>query len=346
MNLTFILRGYKMGINVLSLFGGIEAGKVALDRLGIEVDNYYSSEVDEYAISITKFQHPDIIHVGDITKWREWGIDLSSIDLILAGFPCQAWSVAGNQQGDNDPRGALVHDLIDIWKNILDKNIDVRYLFENVKMKKDHMEYVSNLFNVEPILINSSLVSGQNRERYYWTNILGIEQPMDRKIMLKDVVLSDAKNPTVCMHNLYGGFGEKKHRANTEKSPTLRTPAGGGHIPSLLLSEKALSYMDRTVKGGRSHWDFKHHSDTKNDKSSAVVANFFKGVPYNVLKEEECIRHFSAVECERLQTFDDNYTAIGIRNGKEVEMSKTRRLKAIGNSWTVEVISHILKGIS
>jgi site-specific DNA-cytosine methylase len=169
-------------VKVLSLFDGISCGRIALERAGIEVDKYYASEIDKYATKISEANYPDIIRLGDVTKWREW--DIEKPDLLIAGFPCQSWSVAGRQKGDNDPRGALVHDLIDIWKHY-----DPKYfMFENVKMKKSFIEYVNSLFGVEPIEINSALVSAQNRRRLYWTNIPNVTQPVDRGLLLKDII--------------------------------------------------------------------------------------------------------------------------------------------------------------
>ena len=298
-------------------------------------------------------------------------------------------------------------EFVDILKQYKPKY----FLLENVIMNKESNDVISSMLGelypecvtqtemfrtgrLEPICINSSLVSAQNRDRNYWTNIPDICQPKDKGILLKDILLSDGlpvnfterrtekgkqirkeyrkqgvdfsprrekelipridnksncitanigiehlilkKEFPICLHNIHGGFGEKEHRTFTEKSPTIRTSSGGGHIPSLLLSEQAIEYMNRQVKNGRTHWDFKHHSDTKNDKSQAVVANFFKGVPYNVLKDNNLIRKFHPIECERLQTIPDNYTE-GI--------SSTQRYKCIGNGWTVDVISHIFENM-
>lgn len=141
----------------------------------------------------------------------------------------------------------------------------------------------------------------------------------------------------VVLHNLYGGFKEKSVRVFEEKSPTVRTPQGGGHVPSLVMkslihSEKAIAYMNRKTRRGRDHWDFSHFSDVRNSKSTPVVACFMKGVPYNIFKDWNCIRKFHPIECERLQTFDDNWTE-GI--------SDTQRYKCLGNSWTVDVVAHI-----
>ena len=161
-------------MKVLSLFDGLGGCRVALDKAGITPTAYYSSEIDKYAMQVVQHNYPDIIPLGDMTKWREWDINFASIDLLTAGFPCQAWSTAGKMQGDNDPRGALVHDLIDIWKHITALNPNLKFMFENVKMKKEFLDYVNDLFGVKPILINSALVSAQNRNRYYWTNIEGV----------------------------------------------------------------------------------------------------------------------------------------------------------------------------
>lgn len=146
-------------------------GYMALQSLGKPITNYYSSEIDKYANQATQAMFPDVVQLGDVTKWKEWDVDLGSIDLLLAGFPCQAWSMAGKQKGDDDPRGALVHDLIAIWSEIKKHNPNVKFMFENVRMKKEFLDYINDLFGVMPICINSSLVSAQNRVRYYWTNI-------------------------------------------------------------------------------------------------------------------------------------------------------------------------------
>ena len=182
-------------INVLSLFDGLSGGRIALERAGVKVDTYYSSEIDKYAIQIANKNYPqdEVNRLGDVTKWQDWNIDWSSIDLVTGGFPCQAWSVAGKQQGDRDERGMLFWTMLDIMKKVLESNPKAKFLIENVKMKKEFEEYItlhtSNALGVVyKHLINSSLVSAQNRQRYYWTNIYGIEQPEDKGILLRDVL--------------------------------------------------------------------------------------------------------------------------------------------------------------
>ena len=124
-------------MKVLSLFDGISCCRVAMDRAGIPVTEYYASEIDKYAISVAKKNYPDTLHLGDVTKWETWGIDWKSIDLITGGFPCQTWSVAGSQQGDKDPRGMLFWCMLDIMKTVRKHNPKAHFLIENVKMKKE-----------------------------------------------------------------------------------------------------------------------------------------------------------------------------------------------------------------
>lgn len=175
-------------MNVLSLFDGISCGQVALERAGIEVNNYYASEVDKYAIQVTQKNYPNTIQLGDVTKWQEWEIDWSSIDLLIGGSPCQGFSFAGKQLNFDDLRSKLFFVYADILNHIRKHNPNVKFLLENVKMKKEYQDVISSYLGVEPVEINSSLVSAQNRKRLYWTNIGKIEQPEDKGILLKDIV--------------------------------------------------------------------------------------------------------------------------------------------------------------
>ena len=178
---------------ILSLFDGISGTQVALDRLGVKVGKYYASEIDKFPISITQKNYPNTIQLGSVTDWQDWDIDWSSIDLVVGGFPCQAWSNAGLKQGDKDPRGMLFWTMLDVIKKVLANNPQAKFLMENVRMKKEFEEYITfhteeALGKVNKHLINSALVSAQNRKRFYWTNIDGIEQPMDQGLILKDIL--------------------------------------------------------------------------------------------------------------------------------------------------------------
>lgn len=170
-------------MKVLSLFDGISCGRVALERVGIKVDKYYASEIKEDAIEVSKYNYPDIIQVGDITKLK--GEDFKDIDLLIGGSPCQSFSIAGNREGF-DGKSKLFWEFIRLLKEVKPKY----FLLENVKMKKEWQDIISKELGVEPININSRLVSAQLRNRFYWTNIPNIDQPIDKGIKLQDILTS------------------------------------------------------------------------------------------------------------------------------------------------------------
>ena len=171
-----------MGIKVLSLFDGISCGMVALEHVGIKVDEYYASEIDKHAIKVSEKNYPNIKRIGDVTKVK--GEDLPKIDLLIGGSPCQGFSFAGRQLNFEDERSKLFFEYVRLLKETKPKY----FLLENVKMKKEYQDVISKYLGVEPIEINSALVSAQNRKRLYWTNIPDIQQPKDRGILLKDIV--------------------------------------------------------------------------------------------------------------------------------------------------------------
>ena len=165
-------------MNILSLFDGMSCGRIAAERAGLMVTKYYASEVDKHAIKVSKANWPDIIHLGDVTKWKEWSIDWASIDLLIGGSPCQGFSFAGKQLAFNDPRSALFFVYVDILNHIKNLNPSVKFMLENVKMKKEHLQVIAEYLGVEPVFISSALVSGCERPRYYWAN-WDIEQPKE-----------------------------------------------------------------------------------------------------------------------------------------------------------------------
>lgn len=190
-------------MKVLSLFDGMSCGQIALKQLGIIPETYYASEIDKHAIKQTQLNFPNTIQLGDVTKWKEWDIDWKGIDLVLAGSPCQGFSFAGKQLAFDDPRSKLFFVFIDILNHIRSLNPDVLFLLENVNMKKSHMRIISEYCGVFPVNINSNLVSAQNRDRWYWTNIrtkqvglfgevyVDIPQPEDKGIFLRDILESE-----------------------------------------------------------------------------------------------------------------------------------------------------------
>lgn len=183
-------------INVLSLFDGKSSGYTALELAGIPINKYYSSEVDEYAIQVSNAIHPNQARLGDVTKWREWDIEWDCIDLVIAGSPCQGFSFAGKQLAFDDPRSKLFFVFVDILNHIKTLNHDVKFLFENVKMKKEYMEVIDEQLGVESILINSALVSAQSRQRNYWTNI-PTDNPLDRLIFINDILECECEKNSI-----------------------------------------------------------------------------------------------------------------------------------------------------
>lgn len=225
-----------MGLRVLSLFDGMSCGQLALQRLGIEVSTYYASEIDKYAIEVCQANFPETIQVGDVCNLK--GKDFKNIDIIFAGSPCQGFSRAGKGLAFDDPRSALFFEFIRLLKEIKPKY----FLLENVRMKQEFQDIITeqvsdcypdfeggDLFGsqIKPILINSALLSAQNRERLYWTNIPGVEQPEDKGIVLKDILeenpeekykLSDAKVDRVLNSPRGKGFF---YNEDSEKIGTL-----------------------------------------------------------------------------------------------------------------------------
>jgi DNA (cytosine-5)-methyltransferase 1 len=190
-------------MNVLSLFNGMNTGRQALENVGIKVNKYYSSEIKPYAIELTQHHFPDTIQVGDVTKWREWNIDWKSIDLVLSGSPCQDLSAAGKRAGINGSKSSLFFTFVEILEHIKSLNPNVLFLQENVgSASKLDVGIISRSIGVYPVQINSSLVTAQLRDRYYWSNIrtkqdgmfcdiiTDIPQPKDRGILLKDIITS------------------------------------------------------------------------------------------------------------------------------------------------------------
>ena len=157
-------------MNILSLFDGMSCGRIAAERAGFDVENYYASELDKYAIKVTQANWPNTIQLGDVTKWREWDIDWPSIDLLIGGSPCQGFSFAGKQLAFDDPRSKLFFVYEDILNYIKLFNPDVKFMLENVKMKKEFLSVISDRLEVDPIFINSGDYSYCERPRYYWAN--------------------------------------------------------------------------------------------------------------------------------------------------------------------------------
>lgn len=360
------------GLNILALCDGISGGQIALTELGVPINRYYASEIDKFAIKQTHHNFPKTIQLGDIENWREWDIDFKSIDLILAGTPCQGFSFAGKQLAFDDPRSRLFFVFVDILNHIRKLNPDVKFLLENVNMKKSHLEVISRYTGVFPVRINSNLVSAQNRDRWYWTNVKtkqvglfgevysDIPQPKDRGVLLRDVLEKDVderhyiKNPKI-------GF---EGMSIDKKSNTLRTGGGlsqsdkhnydlicvaqRGRNPDNPTSRKVGLPTEQRLEPNLSGKTNCLSTVAKDNLILQLGRGFNKGGLHqdktptltknsweqnNLLVNDYRIRRLTPTECARLQTIPDWYEWI---------VSDTQIYKQCGNGWTIEVIKHIL----
>ncbi len=350
-------------MNVLSLFDGKSSGFTACELAGIEVDRYYSAEIDKYAIQVSNAIHPNQTRLGSVTEWRDWDIDWSSIDMIFGGFPCQAWSMAGKQLGDKDERGMLFWVMLDIMEHVREHNPKVGFLIENVKMKKEFEEYITHhmteaVGDVHKILINSALVSAQNRNRYYWTS-WECTQPEDRGIVLADIIEEPCKvgrvvgrkiNPETGKRDDYNPNLKTEQRVEPildDKSGRLTTV----QKDNVVIMQRARGNNPGGVRaiGGKTptlsanSWQHNNHLAFK-EKSRTVRASGRNSPPEsrqnwdNALDSKVNYRKLTPRECFRLQTTPEHY----IDKILDCGVSNTQLYKIAGNGWTDEVIAHIL----
>ena len=171
-------------LTVLSLFDGISCGRVALQRANIPVAKYYASEIDKYAIQVTQKNWPYTIQIGDVKN--VWARNLPKIDLLIGGSPCQDLSIAkAGRKGLDGERSGLFWHYVRLLRTCKPKY----FLLENVaSMSKDNKHKITEVLGVDPIMINSALVSAQQRKRLYWTNIPNITQPEDKGLVLADIL--------------------------------------------------------------------------------------------------------------------------------------------------------------
>ena len=263
-------------MNVLSLFDGMSCGRIALDRLGINVDNYYASEIDKYAMTVSTANYPDIIQVGDVTKLDT--STLPKIDLIMGGSPCQGFSVAGKGLAFDDPRSALFFEFVRCIKELKPKY----FLLENVNMKKEWLAVITEYMGVEGIKINSALVSAQNRNRWYWTNIPGIEQPEQRGIVLRDILETNASNEYLAGENL-----QKNYKGGKQLNPNYKSQANTIHDTdgkSGTICAGTHGYANGYVK------DFDENLSkmtTKDDKSFCLTSNYHCAIAENSIERKQ-----------------------------------------------------------
>ena len=371
-------------MNVLSLFNGMSFCSMALESLNINVDKMYSSEIDKYANQATQAMFPNTIQLGDVTNWREWDIDWASIDLVTGGFPCQAWSMAGKQLGDKDERGMLFWTMLDIMKHVKYHNPKADFLIENVKMKKEFEEYITvhtenALGCVHKILINSALVSAQNRNRYYWTSF-PVEQPEDKGIILKDIIEHDGdftfmsdkfvnrQKGRKCLRDDLDGkavnLSAMEYVKNGRQGDYIKCGSMRGRYivdgkrgDHLVDSQKGITEQRIEIRK-----DEKTNTLTTVQKDNLLIIQKPRGKKFggerakdgktpclsanswehnNHLSDGAKYRKLTPRECMRLQTVPEHHIDTLLSAG----ISNTQLYKMTGNGWTMEVIKHIFKGV-
>ena len=285
--------------NVLSLFDGISCGQIALNRAGVSYDNYYASEIEKASIAVTQKNFPNTIQLGDVTKVV--AENLPKIDLLIGGSPCQGFSSAGKELAFEDERSKLFFEFVRLLKELKPKY----FFLENVSMRKEWEDIISEYMGVEPVFINSRMFSAQDRKRYYWTNIPNWEWIVkDRGISFQDII-------------------EEKGFCGAMRGRRLREGVRVDNDPSVPLVQHIECRLDN-----------KSNCLTTVSKDNLLVKT--KRRVFRSSLSEVSWRYLTPLECERLQTVPDNYTQ-GI--------AKTSRIKALGNGWTVDVIVHFFKGI-
>ena len=314
-------------MNVLSLFDGISCGMIALDKLGINVNNYFASEIDENAIKISKANYPNIKHIGDVTEITKDNIkNMPKIDLILGGSPCQGFSNNGKGLNFNDPRSKLFFDFVNILNWVREvNNKNVKFLLENVKMKKEWENIITQYVKVKPIEINSKLLTAQNRPRLYWSNIDNIDIPKDAGIELINILdknvkfdfinhegLKICKSISENSRNLIYRVDNEVRIKQATKQGYIVANEGDGINLSFPCS---LSRRGRVIKGKSNCLD-----------TSCNICVYI----------DNSIRRFTINELEKLQGLPIGYTN---------HVSDRNRIKAIGNGWTIDVIEHILRNL-
>ena len=327
-------------MKVLSLFDGISCGMVAFERAGIPVERYVAYEIETNAIKISQKNYPKIEHCGDVTT-ADFS-QYSDFDILIGGSPCQGFSIAGKQLNFIDPRSRLYFEFERALKEAKPKY----FLLENVKMKKEYADIITQRLGVQPIEINSNLVSAQNRKRIYWTNIPGVKEPEDLGILLEDIVhervgdaidLEPYKVPFTSALNILDkeveagkiGYFRKDSQANRVysihgKAVTLCGEAGGAaaKMGQYLFGCLTPDRENKRQCGQRFNNGEKFYTLTAQDKHGVLVEGY--------------IRKLTPIECERLQTLPDGYTD-GVK--------EPQRYKCLGNGWTVDVIAHIFEGL-
>lgn len=309
-------------MNILSLFDGISCGYLALRRAGIPINAYYASEIDKTCIKVSQKHFPNIIQLGDVNNWRTWDIPWKDIDLVMGGFCCQSFSSSGKGKGFMDARGRLFFCFSDIVRH-LKKETKGKILFlgENVRMRDEHRRVITKELGVEPVEIDSALVSAQTRHRLYWCN-WPVEIPKDKHISLDDILEHDKDwNPGAIRGRYIGSIvgrriGEDGYRKDCD------------------MDIKITQCLE--IRKDKNTTPIKKSNCLTTVMKDNVISSLPPGRYLNAFDLKDKFRYLTPVEMCRLQTLPDDYLD-GIAPNTAMSLA--------GNGWTVDVIAHLLRGI-
>ena len=364
-------------MNILSLFDGMSAGRIALKRIGIKVNKYYASEITPSKIKASQNNFPDNIYIGDVTKVSGYDYD---VDLLIGGSPCQGFSIMGDRLNFNDPRSKLILDYFRILEELREKNPDIYFLLENVPMDRQAEIEISRRLGVLPVKINSALVSAQNRKRLYWTNIPGtgadlfgdeIEQPKDKGILLRDILQpEDEVDEKYYLKKNVRDYVDKrllngKQTLNGDKTRCLTesyarntgtmiskelfnvNPSGrGSHGIVRNIEGKARTLMEKS--GSQTgYYLISDQFINKNQNGAGYKEDPEKSYTLNTVDRQALVidldkyrvRKLTPIECCRLQTVPDTFF-----NG--AGLTDNQIYSCLGDGWTVDIIAHIFKGLN
>lgn len=340
-------------MKILSLFDGISCARVALDRAGIIVDEYYASEIDKYAMQVALKNYSDTIQVGNIVDFHPTPLICNNIDLMIGGSPCQDLSIAKkDRKGLDGERSGLFWEYVRLLKEVKPKY----FILENVNsMPKEAKQIITDTLGVEPIMINAALVSAQNRKRLFWTNVPNVTQPEDKGIFLKDVIESNveeaylvkdagkaimkriSKSVTLRARD-YKGF-DNYGSTGIIKVGHFNSGGQGDRIYSPVGKSVGLSALGggRGAKTGLYAVALRNRGQGKKPELGGDKANSMTTVQTDsMIIEDTQIRKLTPIECERLQGLPCGYTD-GVSN--------SQRYKMLGNAFNVDVVAHILSFI-
>lgn len=297
-------------MNVLSLFDGMSGGQESLQELNIKYDKYYSSEIEPSCLTVTQYNFPNTIQLGDVANWRKWNIDWKTIDLLIGGSPCQGFSIAGNKLSFEDERSKLFFVYLDILNYLKSINPNIKFLLENVKMEDGIADKIDELLGVSRTFLDSRYFSGMIRKRYYWTNIC-FDKEYDKSITHS---IQESLDNSISFDKDLNFFLDR----------TVYAPN---------LSYDGIITINPRDNNGKQTWQRGRVYDVKGN-CPTICASLFD---LNITQNHKTYRKLVRNELERLQGFPIGYTSV---------VSFQQAGTMLGNGWNIPTIKHILKAIN